>query len=99
MPLQITHKRDDEVPKPGRTGKVNEDLAALIGEMRKLAAGMVLEIETGSQKSVRGTKTLVTRAAKQLGARWRHWHVGTKVFAKPVEEVRRRRGRKPKSAA
>ncbi len=97
MPYQITQKREEEVPRPGKTGKVNEELAALKEEMTRLGSGMVLQIETGSQKSVRGAKTMVTRAAKQLGARWHHWHVGTRVFAKPAEDGRRRRGRRPKA--
>ena len=96
MPLQISHKKEAEVPRPGRTGKVNEELLALKAEMAKLAQGMVLEIETGSEKAVRSAKVMVTRAAKELGAQWRHWSVGSKVFAKPAEAVRRR-GRRKKS--
>ncbi len=93
MPLNITHRKEDEVPSPGSSGKVNQDLMALKAEMSKLASGMVLEIEAGSEKAVRGTKMLVTKASNQLGTRWRHWSVGTKVFARPMEAVRRR-GRK-----
>jgi len=96
MPLKITHKPEEDVPTPGRTGKVNEDLVALKAEMLKLGQGMVLEIETGSEKAIRGTKALITRASKQLGTRWRHWHMGTKVFAKPTGQVRGRRGRRRK---
>ena len=94
MPLRITQKREDEVPTPSSTGKVNQDLADLKEEMRKLDAGMVLEIEAGSDKAVRGTKMLVSKGAKQLGANWRHWSVGTKVFTRPAEMIRRRRTRK-----
>ncbi len=97
MPLRITHKREDEVPTPGASGRVNQDLLALRTEMQKLASGMVLEVETGSEKAVRSAKTLITRAATQMGARWRHWSVGTKVFARPAEAIRRR-GRKKKEA-
>ncbi len=96
MPLKIRQVPESEVPKPGRTGKNNDDLVAVRREMQNLAADMVLEIEAGSEKAVRGAKTLVTRAAKELGARWQHWNVGSKVFAKPAEPVRRRRGRKPR---
>ncbi len=85
MPLKIRHVNEKEAPKPSATGKSNADLFAVKAEMLKLGKGMVLEIETGSAKAVRGTKTLVTRAAKELGTRWRHWHVGTKVFAKPAQ--------------
>ena len=56
---------------------------------------MILKIETGGEKAVRGTKMLVTKAANQLGTKWRHWNVGSTVFAKPMEAVRKR-GRKPK---
>jgi hypothetical protein len=90
VPLKITHKSEDEVPTPTSSGKVNEDLSALKAEMQKLAAGMVLEIETGSEKAVRSAKTLVTRAATQLGTKWQHWSVGSKVFARPVGEIKRR---------
>ncbi len=97
MPLQISHKKQEEVPTPSSSGRVNEDLLTLKTEMSKLASGMVLEIETGSEKAIRATKMLVTRAGNQLGSRWRHWSVGTKIFAKPMEAVRRR-GRPQKNA-
>ncbi len=97
MPLNISHKKENEVPTAGSSGKVNEDLMALKNEMSKLASGMVLEIEAGTEKAVRSTKMLVTKAANQLGAQWRHWNVGTKVFAKP-REAAKRRGRRPKAA-
>jgi len=93
MPLKITHKRENEVPTPTSTGKVNEDLVALKNEMQKLASGMVLEIETGNEKAVRSAKTLITRANGQLGTKWRHWSVGSKVFAKPIEATKQRRQR------
>ena len=96
MPLRFNQRKAGDVPVPSATGKVNEELIALKNEMGKLPAGMVLEIETGSEKAVRGTKMLVTKAANQLGTRWRHWNIGSTVFAKPAEAVRRR-GRKPKS--
>ena len=58
-------------------------------EMSKLAQGMVLEVDAGSAKAIRGTKGLITRASKQLGRPFVHWHQGTKVFAKPAEAPRR----------
>ena len=94
MPLRITHRKEDEVPTPSSSGKINEDLVAIKSEMARLASGMVLEIEAGSEKAVRGTKLLVTKASNQLGSQWRHWNVGTKVFAKPAEAIRRRGRRK-----
>ena len=97
MPLRFTHRKEEEVPTPTASGKVNQDLLNLKNEMSKLAAGMVLEIETGSEKAVRGTKMLVTKAGNQLGSQWKHWNVGTTVFARPMEAVRRR-GRKPKAS-
>ncbi len=96
MPIRITHRKQEEVPTPSSTGKVNADIEAIKAEMAKLASGMALEIEVGSEKAVRGTKMLVTKAGNQLGAQWRHWHVGTKVFAKPMDAIKRRR-RKPKA--
>ena len=96
MPLKISQRKAGDVPTPSASGKVNQDLIALKNEMSKLASGMVIEIEAGSEKAIRGTKMLVTKAAKQLGAQWRHWSIGSTVFARPMEAVRRR-GRKPKS--
>ena len=96
MPLKITHRKEDEVPAPGGSGKGNEDLQALKNEMSRLAGGMVLEIDAGDPKAVRGTKMLITKAANQLGSRWRHWSVGSTVFARPAEAVKRR-GRRPKA--
>ena len=97
MPLTITHKKEDEVPTPTSTGKVNEDFEALKSEMQKIGSGMVLEIETGSEKAVRSAKTLITRASTQLGTKWQHWSVGSKVFARPVGEIKKRVGRPRKS--
>ena len=96
MPLKITQRRQEEVPMPSASGKVNPDLLTLKNEMSKLASGMVLEIETGNERAVRGTKMLITKAANQLGKRWKHWNVGSTVFARPSEEIRR--GRKPKAS-
>src|SRR2546426_12591119 len=96
MPLQVRHISEKEAPKPNSKGGTNEDVLQLKSEMRRLASGAVLEIEVGSERAVRSIKTLVTRASNELGNRWRHWHVGTRVFAKPQGE-KRRRGR-PKSA-
>jgi len=97
MPLKFTQRKPEEVPTPSASGKVNQDLLNLKNEMSKLASGMVLEIETGSEKAVRGTKMLITKAGNQLGTRWRHWRVGSTVFARPLEAVRRR-GRRPKGS-
>lgn len=97
MPLRISQKKEEEVPTPTAMGRVNEDLEAVKIAMRRLAGGMVLEIETGSERAVRSAKTLITRAANQLGTRWQHWSVGTKVFAKPAAEVRRRVSRRRKA--
>ena len=97
MPLRFSQRKPEEVPTPSASGKVNQDLLNLKNEMSKLAAGMVLEIETGSEKAVRSTKMLVTKAANQLGSPWKHWSVGSTVFTRPMEAVRRR-GRKPKTS-
>jgi hypothetical protein len=97
MPLRIKHVKQEEAPKPSSTGKANTDLFAVKSEMLKLGKGMVLEIETGSAKAVRGTKTLVTRAGNELGTKWQHWHVGTKVFARPMETLKKVTSR-PKKA-
>jgi hypothetical protein len=94
MHLKFSQKKEDEVPQPGASGKINQDLLTIRDQMAKLASGMVLEIETEGEKAVRGTKMLVTRAANQLGTRWQHWNVGSKVFAKPADAIRRRGRRK-----
>jgi hypothetical protein len=97
MPLRIKQIKKEEAPKPYSTGKANTELFAVRSEMLKLGKGMVLEIETGSAKAVRGTKTLVTRAGKELGTKWQHWHVGTKVFARPVETLKNATSRRKKT--
>jgi len=91
MALKITARREADVPRPTATGKVNEDLEALKAQMAKLPAGSVLEVEVDRGRSPRGVKAMITRAAKQLGATWRHWHDGSKVYAKPARRRRRRR--------
>ena len=92
--MKITHRNEADVPSPSAQGVVNENLLAVKAEMTKLAPGMVLEIDTGSAKAVRSAKMLVTRAAKQMGTEWQHWHNGTMVYAKPRSVSRR--GRRPK---
>ncbi len=93
MPLKFTHREEADVPSPNAQGVVNENLLTVKTEMGKLAAGMVLEIEAGSAAAVRSTKMLVSRAAKQMGSEWQHWHNGTTVYAKPRASTKRRRGR------
>ncbi len=97
MPLRIRQAKEGETGRgAGRT--IEQELQALKNEMAKLGKGMILEIETGSAQAVRTTKALVTRAGNQLGARWQHWHVGTKVFAKPVSRLKAMRGRGKQTA-
>ena len=90
MALKISHRKEQEVPAPAAGGAANEELYQLKTEMSKLTTGMVLEVDAGSAKSIRGTKGLITRASKQLGRPFVHWHQGTKVYAKPAEAPRRR---------
>ena len=90
MPLKITHRKADEVPpQPSLSGRVNDVLAEIMRELTKLAPGMVLVIETGDEKAIRATKTLITRAGNELGMPMRHWHSGTAVYAKPAAEAAR----------
>jgi hypothetical protein len=98
MPLKITQRRAEEVPQPSKSGKVNEELQNIKAEMSKLREGMILEIDAGASGSVRSAKSLITRASKELGRPWTHWHQGTKVYAKPLP-VQRRRGRPPRNPA
>jgi hypothetical protein len=90
MPLKFTQRNAEEVPSAGSNGKINQDLVAIKNEMAKLGSGMVLEIDTGSEKAVRGTKMLITKASKELGTQWKHWHSGTSVYAQPVDAAKRR---------
>jgi len=92
MPLKIRHVSEKEAPKPTVKGRTNRDIHQLKSEMMKLASGAVLEVEAGSEKAVRGVKTLITRASNELGNGWRHWHVGTKVYARPQAKTKRRGG-------
>ena len=43
MPLRITQRKEEDVPTPSSSGKINEDLVAIKNEMSRLASGMVLE--------------------------------------------------------
>ena len=93
MALKINVRKETEVPRPTSTGKVNEEIEALKGKMAGLPSGMVLEVEVDKSKSVRSAKAMITRAARDLGANWRHWHSGNRVFAQPKAARRRRRRR------
>ena len=95
MSLKITQRNLQEIPTPTRAGRVNQDLEQLKQQMRDLARGSALEIEVESEKDTRRIKALITRAARELGAQWQHWSMGTRVFAVPASGERpRRRGRK-----
>jgi hypothetical protein len=96
MDLKFTHRKAEEVPARTVSGRVNQALAALIREMTKLAPDMVLEIETGDEKAIRATKAMITRAGKELGTPWRHWHEGTKIYARPTDPITER-GRKQRT--
>jgi hypothetical protein len=91
MALKINVRKESEVPRPTAAGKVNEELESLKERMRSLPAGMVLELEVASGRTIRGAKAMVTRAARALGTSWRHWHAGNKVYARPTRRRRRRR--------
>jgi len=93
MPLQFRHKKAHEVPQPGRGSRVTEAFTAIMNEMARVAPDMVLEIETGDARAIRATRMLVARAGSESGMPWRQWHVGTKVYAQPMEETKRRRDR------
>ena len=94
LPLNITHRNENEVPTPSAQGRVNEDFESLKAEMSKLDSGMVLEINAGNEKAVRGTKMLITRAARLLGSDWTHWSNGTTIYARPQASTRRGRPKK-----
>ena len=90
MTLKFTQRSQQDVPSASSTGRVNHELLAIKNEMAKLGSGMVLEIETDSISTVRGTKMLITKAARELGTPWRHWHNGTAVYAQPVDGTKKR---------
>jgi hypothetical protein len=93
VPLQFSHKKAHEVPQPARASRVSEAFSAIMKEMARVAPDMVLEIETGDERELRATRMLVTRAGCESTTPWRQWHVGTKVYAQPMEATKRRRGR------
>ena len=99
LPLKITQRNASEVLTPSAMGRVNEGVETMKAEMRKLGAGMVLVIQADDLKAVRGAKLTVSKAAKQLDAKWQHWNVGPTVYARPAAEVRRRVGRPRKTVA
>ena len=68
MTLKFAQRAPEDVPSATSTGRVNQDLIAVKNEMAKLGSGMVLAIETDSISTVRSTKMLVTKAAKELGS-------------------------------
>jgi hypothetical protein len=95
MPLKITHRVATDVPAAGATGD-SPEFSQVKAELAKLQPGMVLEIETGDAKAVRGTKSMLTRAGRLSGRPVTHWHQGTKVYARAAEAAKRR-GRPPKT--
>lgn len=101
MPLKIAQRKLEEIPVPTRAGKVNPELEQLKEQMRTLTPGSALEVDLEGEKDARRVKALITRAARELGARWRHWSLGSKVYAVPESGERPRRrgkGRRPRQA-
>jgi len=88
MTLKFAHRKEGDVPRPVALGKVNENFEAIKAEMRRLRTGNVLEIDAGNEKAVRSTKRMVTMAGKDIGAKWKHWSQGAKVYARPVRQRR-----------
>src|SRR5438045_2226959 len=99
MPLKFTQKRESDVPSPAQNGRINPELELMKVELSRLKPGMVLEIDAGRDRTVRSTKVLVTKAAKQLGQPMMHWSDGNKVFAKAAEPALRRRVGRPRRSA
>jgi hypothetical protein len=93
VPLQFSQKKAHEVPQPRRGNRVSEGFTAIMNEMARVAPDMVLEIETGDERAIRATRMQVTRAGAQSATPWQLWHVGTKVYAQPMEAAKRRRER------
>ncbi len=94
MALKIRQVPEMERPKEKLSGKVNQDIEQLKGEIAKLGPGTMLEVDAGDEKRVRSVKNLITRASRQVNVSLEHWHVGSVVFAKHAAAGKR--GRPPK---
>lgn len=90
MALKIIQRKLGEIPRPTGAGRVNEEMEALKRQMRELPRDSALEVELDSPRDARRVKALITRVARELGAQWKHWSAGNKVFAAPGERPRRR---------
>lgn len=97
MPLKISVRKEAEVP-TAAVAAGSSEFNQIKAELVKLQPGMVLEVDAGSQKALRGTKAMLTRAGNQIGRPVKHWQQGTVVYAKAADPARRR-GRPPKTAA
>jgi TusA-related sulfurtransferase len=97
MPLKIAHRKAEDVP-TATIAAGSDEFNQIKAELAKLQPGMVLEVDAGSQKALRGTKSMLTRAGKQSGRPVQHWHQGTVVYAKTATTAPRR-GRPPKVSA
>ena len=96
MPLKISVRKESEAPRPTSSGKPNEDVQALKAKMSQLPTGSVLEVQVDRGRSIRGVKTLITRASKERGSKWKHWHSGNKVYAQPRGRGGEGRGEHPR---
>ncbi len=110
MPLKVVRRKASQVPPPPPASRIRGDLERLKSEISTLSSDAVLEVEAVSEQAIKGVKSLITRASRQVGVEIRHWHIGTKVFAQPKAPVVRRnpaqaepastaRARKPATAA
>jgi TusA-related sulfurtransferase len=80
--MKIIQRLEHEVAFPKGSAGASEELVRIRAELLHLVPGMVLEFETGDPAAVRGTKSMLTRAGKQVGVTTVQWHQGTRVFVK-----------------
>ena len=98
MPLKVVRRKASQVPPPPVAGRIHDDLERLKSEIATLTSDAVLEVEAVSEHAIKGVKSLITRASRQVGIEVRHWHVGTKVFAQPKAPVAQRKRAQAKPA-
>lgn len=76
MPLK--HRKAEEVP-PSSTDSSSAEFNQIKVELARLQPGMVLEVDAGSQKALRKTKAMLTRAGKQIGRTVVHGQQGGSI--------------------
>jgi len=94
MPLKISVRNEAEVPSAACAAG-SAEFSQIKAELAKLEPAWCSKVDAGSQKALKGTKAMLTRAGNQIGRPVTHWQAEPwctrRQRTRPVAEGVRRR--------